>query len=44
LPTINVINRDGSPLAIEAVDGQSLMELIRNSGVDELLALCGGFT
>jgi 2Fe-2S ferredoxin len=40
--TINVINRDGSAKAIEATPGQSLMELIRDAGVDELLALCGG--
>jgi ferredoxin len=40
--TINVINRDGSTKAIKAADGQSLMELIRDAGVDELLALCGG--
>lgn len=42
MTTINVINRDGSSKAIEANPGQSLMELIRDSGVDELLALCGG--
>ena len=27
---------------IEATDGLSLMEVIRDDGVDELLALCGG--
>jgi 2Fe-2S ferredoxin len=40
--TINVISRDGSTTAITAVPGLSLMELIRDAGVDELLALCGG--
>ena len=42
MTTINVINRDGSTLAVAATPGQSLMELIRDAGVDELLALCGG--
>jgi 2Fe-2S ferredoxin len=42
MTTINVINRDGSTQAITAQPGQSLMELIRDAGVDELLALCGG--
>jgi 2Fe-2S ferredoxin len=40
--TIHVINRDGSSRAIDGKIGQSLMELIRDAGVDELLALCGG--
>ena len=42
MTTINVINRDGSALAVAATPGQSLMELIRDAGVDDLLALCGG--
>jgi len=42
MATINVINRDGSALAVTATPGQSLMELIRDAGVDDLLALCGG--
>lgn len=42
MTTITVINRDGSTRAIAAKVGQSLMELIRDAGVDELLALCGG--
>ena len=42
MTTINVINRDGSSRAIEAKDGLSLMEAIRDNGFDELLALCGG--
>ena len=42
MTTINVINRDGSSRAIAATPGQSLMEVIRDAGVDELLALCGG--
>lgn len=42
MTTINLINRDGSRQELEAKDGYSLMELIRNAGVEELLALCGG--
>ena len=42
MTTINVISRDGSSQAIEGKDGHSLMELIRDAGLDELLALCGG--
>ncbi|MFM6854494.1 MAG: 2Fe-2S iron-sulfur cluster-binding protein [Sphingopyxis sp.] len=37
-----VINRDGSQQAIDAESGLSVMEIIRDAGVDELLALCGG--
>ena len=42
MTTIHVINRDGSTRDVVAAPGKSLMELIRNAGVDELLALCGG--
>jgi len=37
-----VIQRDGSQSAIEAGDGRSVMELMRDHGIDELLAMCGG--
>lgn len=37
-----VVKQDGSEQAIDAADGVSVMEAIRNAGVDELLALCGG--
>lgn len=39
---IFVAARDGSERAIEAEDGVTLMEAIRDNGFDELLALCGG--
>lgn len=39
---IIVTDRSGAERAIEAEDGLSLMEAIRDSGFDELLALCGG--
>ncbi|RST29668.1 2Fe-2S iron-sulfur cluster binding domain-containing protein [Sphingomonas ginkgonis] len=39
---ITVVTRDGTERIIAAVDGQTLMESIRDNGFDELLALCGG--
>ena len=42
MTTIHLINLDGSRRSLEAQNGHSLMELIRNAGVEELLALCGG--
>jgi ferredoxin, 2Fe-2S len=42
MPSINVITRDGTATTVEAADGLSLMEVIRDAGFDELLALCGG--
>lgn len=40
--TINVVTREGDIRAIGASGGISVMEAVRDSGVDELLALCGG--
>jgi ferredoxin, 2Fe-2S len=37
-----VINRAGEESAVEAQNGLTLMEAIRDNGFDELLALCGG--
>ena len=34
--------RDGDTRTIEGQSGLSLMEAIRDAGIDELLALCGG--
>ncbi|TXG81723.1 MAG: 2Fe-2S iron-sulfur cluster binding domain-containing protein [Sphingomonadales bacterium] len=39
---IHVTNRDGEETEIEAEVGLSVMEIIRDNGFDELLALCGG--
>ena len=39
---LTVITRDGESREIESEAGLSVMEAIRDSGVDELLALCGG--
>lgn len=37
-----VVNRAGEEKTVEATAGLSVMEAIRDSGFDELLALCGG--
>lgn len=42
MPQIIVIDQSGSEKAIEAPEGRTLMEVIRDNGFDELLALCGG--
>lgn len=34
--------RDGEERVIEGTSGLSVMEVIRDGGVDEILALCGG--
>lgn len=39
---IELTTRDGMMHAFDAEPGLSLMEAIREAGVDELLALCGG--
>jgi ferredoxin len=42
MTTINVRARDGSLHQLEGRDGNSLMEVIRVGGLDELAAMCGG--
>ena len=42
MANIVVTTRDGAERALPAGAGLSLMEVIRDAGVDELLALCGG--
>jgi ferredoxin, 2Fe-2S len=42
MPVIIVRTRDGAEKAIKARAGFSVMEIIRDAGFDELLALCGG--
>ncbi len=39
---ITVIDREGAEHALAGEPGRSLMETIRDSDIDELLALCGG--
>ena len=42
MPKILVTLREGTKQDIEAAAGISLMENLRDSGIDEVLALCGG--
>lgn len=42
MPKLTVINRSGEETLIDAREGISVMEAIRDSGMDELMALCGG--
>lgn len=42
MPSIIVVNREGEERSVEADVGLSVMEVIRDNGFDELLALCGG--
>jgi len=37
-----IVNRAGEEKEVEAQNGLSLMEAIRDGGFDEMLALCGG--
>ncbi|GAA5049050.1 2Fe-2S iron-sulfur cluster-binding protein [Erythrobacter westpacificensis] len=39
---VTVTSRDGVEHALAITEGMSLMETIRDAGLDELLALCGG--
>jgi len=39
---ITVATRDGNESEVEGQEGLSVMEVIRENGFDELLALCGG--
>jgi len=42
MPKLVVVTRDGEESVFDADPGLSVMEVIRDNGVDELLALCGG--
>ena len=37
-----VVTREGQEIRIDADPDQSLMEAIRDAGIDEMLAICGG--
>ena len=39
---LNVTTRSGTVQTLDAVPGSTVMEMIRDAGIDELLALCGG--
>ena len=42
MPKLIVTTRDGAVQELNGEMGLSVMEIIRDGGVDELLALCGG--
>ncbi len=42
MPKLIVVTREGAEQEIEGEAGLSVMEVIRDAGIDELLALCGG--
>ena len=42
MPKLVVVTREGEESVFEVATGLSVMEAIRDNGVDELLALCGG--
>lgn len=42
MPKLTVTLRDGTKRTIEGREGYNVMEVIRDAGIDELLALCGG--
>ena len=42
MPKLIVTTREGEERELDAEVGLSVMEVIRDAGIDELLALCGG--
>ncbi|WP_157218730.1 2Fe-2S iron-sulfur cluster-binding protein [Flavisphingomonas formosensis] len=42
MPKLIVVTREGEESTIDGQAGLSVMEVIRDAGIDELLALCGG--
>ena len=42
MPKLIVVLRDGEEQEIAGEAGLSVMEVIRDAGIDEVLALCGG--
>ncbi|MET0366517.1 MAG: 2Fe-2S iron-sulfur cluster-binding protein [Sphingobium sp.] len=39
---LNIVSQSGDAKSVEAKEGLTVMEVIRDNGFDELLALCGG--
>lgn len=39
---VNIVTREGNRRSVDASENMLLMEAIRDNGVDELQALCGG--
>jgi len=42
MPELIVVTREGEERVLDGETGLSVMEVIRDGGIDELLALCGG--
>jgi ferredoxin, 2Fe-2S len=42
MPKLIVTTREGEERELEGTRGLSVMEVIRDGGIDEVLALCGG--
>ncbi|MBW6524812.1 2Fe-2S iron-sulfur cluster binding domain-containing protein [Sphingomonas sp. RHCKR47] len=42
MPKLIVVTREGEEREIDGEVGLSVMEVIRDAGIDEILALCGG--
>lgn len=42
MPKLIVTTREGEERELDGETGLSVMEVIRDAGIDELLALCGG--
>jgi 2Fe-2S ferredoxin len=42
MPKLIVVTREGEEIALQGGAGMSVMEVIRDGGIDELAAICGG--
>ena len=42
MPKLIVVTRGGDEREVEGEAGRTVMEIVRDAGFDELLALCGG--
>ncbi|MGE4432137.1 MAG: 2Fe-2S iron-sulfur cluster-binding protein [Sphingobium sp.] len=42
MPQLVVVTREGEEKTVDVESGHNAMEAIRDAGIDELLALCGG--
>ena len=42
MPQLRIVKRSGEEAIIDATAGHSVMEAITNSGVEDIVAICGG--
>lgn len=42
MPTIHITNVDGAKSELDVASGDTLMEVLRDNGYDEIEAICGG--